>query len=269
MPAQGLDPKFNDWNFNDNAALVVNEAEFNYGHSAKGSKSILAEGGVVPEGTMDTLKIRLSGVLIGTSNTDVRAKWGAVLRNLRGTDRIKKGRLDLHGDGHYWCQLVGATPVPIIEGDGKARVSLEFEADEPFRRLNTITTYSEVVSISDPYLILVAPTTITGDAFRIPFALKPPTGLTWAKGDVIRVQNLTVGWRFEHALTQALASGKQIILDGETTEVLEDGVPVGEGNSGQGLYLRGGITNTIFLGGTKPGNLAGSWTVEFYDRFMG
>lgn len=264
-----IDPAFNDWNFNANTNLVTNSVEFDYAHVAKGTKTLIADGGVVPEGTLDTLKIRLGGTMIGSSAADVRSKWGALLKNLRGTDRVKKGRLDVHGDGHYWCQLVGATPVPIVEGDGKAHVTLEFEADEPYRRLNAITTYSEVVSVSDPYLIVASPTTITGDALRIPFALKPPTSLSWSRGDVIRVQNLTVGWRFEHVVSQSLAVGKAITLDGETGEVIEDGVPIGEGNSGQGLYLRGGVTNTLFLGGTKVSNLAGSWSIEFWDRFMG
>lgn len=265
----GLDPKFNDWNFNANAGLVITNAELDWEHSTKSEKSLSQEGGIAPEGTLGTLKIRLSGSMIGTSATDVRAKWGALLKNLRGVDRIKKGRLDLHGDGHYFCQLVGATPVPIIEGDGNAKVALEFEADEPFRRANTVTTYQEQLSISDPWIIVANPTTFTGDAFRIPIVLKPPTGLTWTKGDLIRVQNLTVGWRFDHVLTQNLAAGKQIILDGEVGEVLEDGVSVGEGNSGQGLYLRGGVTNTIYFGGTKLSNLSGMWAVEFFDRFMG
>jgi hypothetical protein len=265
----GLDPSFNDWNFFTNVVCIITQAEFDYSHSTKGQKALIADGGIVPEGTMDTLHIRLNGTITGTSASDVRSKWGTLLKNLRGTDRVKKGRLNLHGDGHYFCQLVGATPVPIIEGDGNARVSLEFEADEPFRRSNSIISYSEIMSVSDPYIIVANPGTFTGDAFRIPFVLKPPTTLAWTKGDVIRVQNLTVGWRFEHVLSQDLAVGKQVTLDGETMEVLEDGVPIGEGNSGGGLYLRGGVTNTIALIGTKTTKLAGAWSVEFFDRFMG
>ena len=252
------------------AGFISTRVSVQFRTEAKGEKALIADAGVVPEGTLGTFVIRLTGTMTAATNAAARDNWALLLKTLRGTDRVKKGRLDLHGDGyHYFCQLVDATPVDVIAGEGNTSTSLTFEADEPYRRANSLVTYSEVVSVSDPTLVLNFGSAFSGDAWRIPIVVKPTTGVAWAKNDVVRVFNSTVGWRFEHVLTQALSAGQALVLDGEVGEVLENGSPVGEGNSGGGLYIRGGVTNTITFSGTTSSRLTGSWTVEFYDRFVG
>lgn len=265
----GIEPKFNDWAFS-NAGFVDTRASVQFRTEVKGEKALIADAGVVPEGTMGTLVIRLTGTISAATNAAARDDWSLLLKNLRGTDRVKKGRLDLHGDGyHYFCQLVDATPFEVIAGTGNLSATLVFECDEPYRRANTLVTYSEVVSVSDPVLVLNYGSAFSGDAWRIPIVIKPTTGVAWAKNDMVRVYNSTIGWRFEHVLTQALSVGQPLVLDGEVGEVLENGAPVGEGNAGGGLYIRGGVTNTLTFSGTTLSRLTGSWTVELYDRFVG
>jgi hypothetical protein len=147
-------------------------------------------------------------------------------------------------------------------------VALTFEADEPYRRLNTITTYGELVSVSDPILVLNYGTAILGNAPRIPCAIKPPM-LAFQQGDLIRVVNTTVGWRCEHTVTQNLTTSDQVVIDGETGEVTEKGIVVGEGNAGVMPYLKGGVTNQLTFSGTKASRLVGTWNVEFWDRYLG
>jgi hypothetical protein len=263
----GINPKFNDWAFT-NVGLVITSAELDLNYAARGDKTLVADGGVVPEGTLSTMQIRLSGKIQASTSTQARDYWSTLLQNLRGTGIVKKGRLDLYGDSHYYCQLTGAVPMAPVPSDGVVSVSLTFEADEPYRRLNAITTYSELVSTSDPILILSYGTAITGNAPRIPCVIKPPT-LAFAKGDLIRIVNNTIGWRFEHIVSQALTTSDAIIIDGETGEVYEKGVIVGEGNAGVAPYLRGGVTNQITFSGSTLSRLVGTWTVEFWDRFLG
>lgn len=260
-------PKFNDWALST-AGFVASQVELDPQYATRGEKSVIQDMGVVPEGTLGSMQIKLSGTIATSTNQAARDAWSLLLANLRGSDRIKKGRLDIYGDSHYFCQLIGVTPLRHLSGEGNVAVSLTFEADEPYRRLNAITTYSEIVSVSDPVLTLAYGSTITGNAPRIPCVIKPPT-LAFAQGDLIRIFNSTVGWRFEHVVTQALTTSDQIIIDGETGEVTEKGVVVGDGNSGTAPYLKGGVSNLITFSGTKLSRLVGTWTVEFWDRFLG
>lgn len=262
-----LAPKFNDWAFST-AGFVVTSAEIDPQYATRGEKSVIADMGIVPEGTLGSMQIKLSGTIATSTNQAARDAWSLLLANLRGSDRIKKGRLDLYGDSHYYCQLVSVTPLRHLSGEGNISVSLTFEADEPYRRLNTITTYSEIVSVSDPVMNLAFASTILGNAPRIPCIIKPPT-LAFAKNDVIRVFNSTVGWRFEHVVTQALTTSDQIIIDGETGEVSEKGVVVGDGNAGTAPYLKGGVSNQITFSGTTLSRLVGTWSVQFWDRYLG
>lgn len=262
-----LAPKFNDWLLS-NAGFVAAQVEIDPNYSARGEKSVVQDMGIVSEGTLGTMQIKLSGTIAAATNAAARDAWSLLLANTRGTDRVKKGRLDIYGDSHYFCQLVGLTPLRHLTGEGNISVSLTFESDEPYRRLNAITTYSEIVSVSDPVMVVTFNTTLLGNAPRIPIVIKPAT-LAFQKNDVIRIFNSTLGWRFEHVVTQNLTTSDQIVIDGETGEVLEKGVVVGDGNAGTAPYLRGGVTNQLTFSGTTLARLSGAWSIEFWDRYLG
>lgn len=250
--------------------FVSTNVSLSYKNEARGEAAAISDGGVVPESMLGTLQVRVTGTLIQTTNEVARQQLGLLLKALRGTDRVKKGTIDLYGDGyHYWGQLVEPTPVSLIAGEGNASLSLVFECDEPFRRADAMVSYSEVISVSDSTMVIDYATDFDGDAWRIPIVIRPTTGIAWAQNDVIRVYNVTVGWRFQHTLTQALSVGQALVLDGEVGEVLENGTPAGEGNAGTGLYIRGGVSNTLMFSGTTSSRLTGTWTVDFYDRFVG
>jgi len=237
-------------------------------YGGRPERSVAADGGVVSESLLGTMTIRIAGTIATTTNQEARDKYSSILALLRGGDRIKKGRLDLYGDSHYFCQLIGITPLRHISGEGNVSVALTFEADEPYHRPNAITTFDEVISASDPTIVIAFSTTLLGNAPRIPMVLKAPM-MTFSAGDVVRVENTTAGWKFAHVLTQALTGSDLLVIDGETSEVLEKGVVVGEGNSGVMPYLLGGVSNNLTLAGTTAARLTGTWTVEFWDRFLG
>lgn len=262
-----LAPKWNDWALS-NAGVTITSVEVDPQYGGKGERSVAADGGVVSEGLLGTMTIRLGGTIAAATNQVARDYYSTLLANLRGSDRVKKGRLDLYGDSHYFCQLTGVTPLRHLTGEGNVSISLTFESDEPYHRLNAVTTFSEVISATDPSITIAYGTTLLGNAPRVPLVLKAPT-MTFAAGDVVRITNSTAGWTFAHVVTQALTSSDLLVIDGETCEVLEKGVPVGEGNAGVFPYLVGGATNAMTLAGTTTARLTGTWSVEFWDRSLG
>ena len=248
--------------------FVASGCTVNLGYPGRGEKSAIVDGGASSETTLGTTRIVLQGTVQGTDDATLRTNLSSLLAALRGTDRVKYGQLDLYQTGyHYWCQMVGNLPLTVLRGTGVASVTLEFEAPDPYRRANTLVTVTEWLSYTDPVMSVDFATDFSGNAFRIPIVVKPGNSNGWAQNDRIRIYNSTVGWRFEHVLTQALSAGQNVIVDGETGEVFENGVLAQQGSSGGGLYLRGGVTNLLSFSGTTTTRLA-NYVIEFYDRFL-
>ena len=265
-----LPVSFNGWNLQTNAGVHIGSYSLSHEKQARGQKSVGPDRGATPEITFGVTKIRLSGTIhgdpaTGNADADVRDKFGLLMKNLRGVDRIQKGKLSVHGDStHYFCQLTGSPTFQLIKGEGVASVVLEFTLDDPFRRSDSVFSEGRVVTSSNPIELITFGSDFDGDAMRIPLILNLGGG--WQKGELLRVFNSTTGVRFEHVCSQNLGASQEIVIDGEEYLVTENGQKVGEGNAGQFPYLRGGITNSFDFSGSDR---FGTFIFEFIDRFMG
>lgn len=262
-----LRPAFNGYYFDD-YGFISSEVTISSQFDTDLQRSVAADRGTASESSMGPRLIQLDGTLHGSDNADMLTKWEQLLSKLRGQDRAKKGKLDLYGNGHYFAQLSGAVPVRGLPGAGASAWSLQFAADDPYRRKDTITSLS--FALSSPGS-LTATISIGVDfdstAWRVPIVIRPASTITWQKNDVFRCYNQTTGARFEHIVTQNLASGEALVVDGELAEVYEKGSLAQEGTIGQVLYLRGGVTNVLDFTGTTVARL-GTYVVEFWDRYL-
>ncbi len=267
--SSGIDPAVNGWSFST-ADYVVNSLTSEWVYPERPVKAKYPDGGITKERTLAGLIWRIGGSIQGsglTPNTDVRDNIALLLSKIRGTDREKKVRLDLHNDGHYYGQFIGKITAPIRRGEGQFNLSLEFHCDDPFRRADTIIAVNETPTSSDTTVQLTNGTSadFAGNAPRIPVVLDLGGG--WSASDIVRILNTTTGDRFEYIVPQTLTASESLVLDGETNEVLIGSEVVMEGVSGNFPYLRGGVNNTFDFAGTTTGQLQ-QYTFSFWDRFM-
>lgn len=263
-----LDPQFNGWAFSG-AGFTTTDVEFQLAYPERAQKAVQVDGGVAQEGALHGRIIRLSGKLVGTSTTDVRDKFGSLIKRLRGTDRQKKGRLDIHGDGHYYAQLVSSIPARLLPGQLAWQVQLEFFADDPFRRTNTVKAISETPTAGTPTVTISngAGLDFAGDAPRMPVVLDCNTG--WQAGNVLRLVNQLTGARFEYVVKNNLTVSQSLVIDGETHEILEADTVTMEGVAGVFPYLRGGADNIWDFTGTTAARLGVPYIFTFWDRYFG
>lgn len=254
---------FNGWALDGTNGIIVDAIDFGRNEDTTPQKSAVADHGTIAEPTQGGLTIAIGGSIIGTSESDLRSKIGALLKNTRGTDRIKQGQLALYTDRHWWAQRIGNVGITPRAGSANASFSMTFFAADPYSRANSISTVVETPALSNPTVSFDFGSDFSGDAWRIPLVIT--TTYAWARGDLLRIYNSTVGWRFEKIIENAISSGQSLVVDGELFEVTESGSVSGPGISGTFPYLRGGTTNVLtFSGSTR----FGSTSFSFYDRYL-
>lgn len=258
-----LDPKFNGWAMS-NAGLVVNRGSMQLSYPTREQKSVEADWGVTHEVTLAGRKIKLSGTIAAATNTLALTNWSTLLKRTRGAgDRVKKGQLDIYDNGHWYAQAVGAWGFDIIPGEGKARVTMDFFADDPFRR-DGLKILTDTPTPTDPTFTVTLTTDFSGDAPRIPMVWN--LGVGWQKDELVRVLNTTTNEYFEHVVSRNLGVSESLVIDGEVYEVLEGDTVAMEGTSGAFPYLRGGITNQFDF--TDTDRLSIQYATTFWDRFF-
>ncbi len=256
--------QFDGWDFETNG-FIVSTLEVELEESAEPAKSSAPDAAASPETSSAGLRITVGGTVAGElgSPASLQEAHSAFLVATRGIDRLKRGQLEVYDGRHYWAQRLGTVKFSFQQGAPASNWSASFYADDPHSRGNDVSSVMGTVSDSDPTLEVQYGVDFFGNASRIPLILT--SGLTWLAGEVFRVRNLTAGWIFEKVLEDDIATGEQLVIDGELHEVLERGESMPSGISGTMPYLRGGVTNVLdFTGSDRLGAIA----VAFMDRAM-
>lgn len=257
-----IQPLFDGYAFTD-ANFVVSELRSEASFEGRPKKAVLADAGALPEVTLSGRRILMKGRIAGTPSTTARVYLRDLMANLRGSDRTTKGQLDLYGDGHWWAQLHGRPVMQWVEGDDSVNLTLEFYAEDPFRRNNSMISVTATPG-STMDITFGASQDFLGDAPRIPLVINCGPG--WSAGDVVRIHNTTAGWRFEKTVVNALSASQDLIINGERCHVTEGNEVVAEGVVCTSYpYVSGGQTNTLDFTGTTT---LQSTTCEFFDRFF-
>jgi len=255
-----LDIKFDGWSLATNADLAEARVQMSKVLRSSSGGGVQAFAGAATQARLEGLRITVSGTLVGTSQSDLRDKWSLILEHLGGVDRDRFGRLDLYGDGHFWAQLE-ASPTFTPIGPEMASVLMQFFCPDPFRRSASLVTKSGTPTSPDFELSLTHGADFNGNVPRIPIRIDLGSG--WQKDELVRIESTTVGWIFEHVVTQDL-TGLGLYIDGDRHQVLEAGEPVHEAVSGAFPWIVGGAANTLDF---TDCDRFQSFQIEFYDRF--
>lgn len=255
-----IDVKFDGWSLVTNANFT--EARVDMGLPIRSTRSGSAQAfhGAAVQGKFEGRRITVVGTVVGSDASDANDKAQLILSQLGGVDRQRFGRLDLYGNGHYWCQL-DQVPTLSPRDPSSLSMNLQFFAPDPFRRSAALVTKSATPASPDFEITVTHGSDFDGDVPRIPLSINLGSG--WQKDELVRIENTTIGWFFEHVVTQNL-TGVDLVIDGDNHEVLEGGVAVHEGTAATFPYLRGGTTNVLDF---TDCDRFQSFTLEFYDRF--
>ena len=255
-----LDIQFDGWSLATNADLAEARVQMSKVMRSTSGGAAQAFAGSATQARLEGLRITVSGTLAGTDQSDIRDKWSLIMEHLGGVDRNRFGRLDLYGDGHFWAQLE-ASPTFTPTGPQTASVLLQFFCADPYRRSASLVTKSSTPTSPNFEISLTHGSDFSGNVPRIPIRIDLGSG--WQKDELVRVQNTTVGWIFEHVVTQDL-TGLGLYIDGDRHQVLEAGEPVYEAVSGTSPWIVGGTANTLDF---TDSDRIQSFQIEFYDRF--
>lgn len=261
------DLAFNDWAFS-NASFTLESLSVDIEEPVAALKSAFGDSQAAPEGTGAGALITVQGKVASSTHANLITFLSDIRKNTRGTDRVKKGRLEIDdSDKHFWCQRAGGVSTQFNVNLGWADVGLTFISDEPFWRANTRITLLKSTSSADPtFNITHGPSNdFEGSAYRMPIAISI-TGETWAVDDLIIIENTTANWKFEHKFQAAVGSGDTVHIDGESYEVRYDADVIQEGTSGTFPYVVGQSTNAFTVDGST--NETAAWDIAFWDRFI-
>lgn len=256
-----LNIQFDGWSLAANGDLQ--EARVNVGVPIRTTSggSVHPFAGSATQGRYEGRRITVAGTIGGTSQSDLRDSFSLILEQLGGVDGNRFGRLDLYGDGYYWAQLEGS-PTLTPTGPATASLLIQFFAADPWRRASSLVTKTATPTSPNFEISLTHGLDFSGNAPRIPLRIN--LGQGWQKDELVRIESTTVGWVFEHVVTQDL-TGKTLFIDGDDHEVLEDGVAVYEAVSGAFPWIIGSTGNTLDFTGCDRKQ---SFTLEFWDRYF-
>lgn len=263
-----VDPQFGAYIFSTDS-IVCEHWEVSQARDVDMAAASQADSGASSPGKLSGRHVRMNLYIKGASQSDLQDK----LSNLHAatTSEIP---LDLHLEPQYpgrylMAKRVGDLTVVDVEGSGSlARATIEFAADEPYWIVDQATVQRVTLSSTTSTITIDLSAAGSANARWIPLLLVLQVGATtFASGKTIKVTNTSTApnelWRYKANSDLTGGSGATGFIDGESCEVIWNGVLDNRNSTAIFPRVRGGIANILQIDLDTTGSNGINSTLDF------